>query len=321
MSLAQHHSPVPPPPPPFRPVPVPPAPYRNPAAVADPPNRATDPETTTTGGTALALVATGLLVALALVVRATAVFGLVVVAAIFIPLERLASLHPQKVLRPLWKTDVVHLLVNNILATVGVLAVVVGPAVALRLGLGSTVTGAVGAQPLWLQFTEAVLLTELVGYWAHRASHQVPWLWRFHAVHHSISEMDWLAAGRLHPVDQVFTRACVVLPLIALGFSRQTFGAYLAATTLWAIFIHANVRWTFGPLRWVVATPAYHHWHHTNDAGAVNHNFAGQLPLLDVVFGTCHLPEHEWPATYGIDPPVPETYLGQLAWSFRDVAH
>ena len=160
-------------------------------------------------------------------------------------------------------------------------------------------------------------MTEIAGYWAHRATHRVPWLWRFHAVHHSIAEMDWLAAGRLHPIDQVFTRACVILPLVVLGFGKATFGAYLLFATLWAIFIHANVRFTFGPLRWVVATPAYHHWHHTNDEGAIDHNFAGQIPLIDMVFGTFHLPKGRWPSTYGIDDPIPTTYLGQLAWPFR----
>ncbi len=159
MTLTRPPAAVPPPPPPYRPTPTPPAPYVNPA-------RTPDPEAATVGGGTLALVVTALLVVLALVVRSTAVFGLVIVAAIFIPLERLASLHPQKVLRRMWKTDLVHLLVNNVLATVGVLAVVAVPAVALRLALGTTVTGGVAAQPFWLQFVEAVLLTELVGYWA-----------------------------------------------------------------------------------------------------------------------------------------------------------
>jgi len=240
-----------------------------------------------------------------------------VLAAIFIPIERLASLHPQEVLRPLWKTDLVHLVVNNLLTTVGLVIAIVVPVVLVRGALGTGLTDVVHAQPFWLQFTEALLVAELAGYWAHRATHRVPLLWRFHKVHHSISEMDWLAAGRLHPLDQVFVRSCVILPLVVLGFDRTTFGAYLLFATLWAIFIHANVRFTFGPLRWIVATPAYHHWHHTNDDDAINRNFAGQLPLLDMVFGTFHLPKHRWPSTYGIDERVPITYLGQLAWPFR----
>ena len=300
----------PPPPAPYRPpIPALPAPYR-PESVPPEPGASN-------GGRVLAVLATGALVAVALAVRSTIVFGLIVLAAVFVPLERLAALHPQRVLRRMWKTDLVHLLVNNVLSTIGLVVVIAIPALLLRAAVGSGVQAAVGSQPLWLQFVEALALTEVAGYLAHRATHRVPLLWRFHAVHHSISEMDWLAAGRLHPIDQVFTRSCVILPLFVLGFGKATFGAYLVFATVWAIFIHANVRFTFGPLRWVFATPEFHHWHHTNDAGATNHNFAGQLPVLDLIFGTFHLPGRQWPTSYGIDDAVPETYLGQLAWPFR----
>jgi sterol desaturase/sphingolipid hydroxylase (fatty acid hydroxylase superfamily) len=295
---------VPPPPPPYRPAPPDAAPRVWP-------------------GRLLTLALTGGLVAVAVAVRSNLVFGLVVVAAIFIPLERLLALHrDQRVLRTGWKTDLVHFVVNNLLTTAGLFVVIVAFVVALRAVVGDVPSGlqaAVRSQPFWLQFVEAIAVTDLAGYLAHRATHQVPWLWRFHAVHHSIAEMDWLAAARLHPVDQIFTRACVILPLFVLGFSRATFGAFLVAFTLWAIFIHANVRVTFGPLRWLIATPEYHHWHHTNDAGATNHNFAGMLPLIDVLFRTHHLSSGatRWPRTYGTDEPMPSTYLGQLTAPFR----
>ena len=125
---------------------------------------------------------------------------------------------------------------------------------------------------------EAFLLAEVVQYWAHRAAHTVPVLWRFHKVHHSITELDWLAAARLHPIDQAFIRSCVVIPLFVLGFTSGTFGALLVLFTFQALFIHANVRFTFGPLRYVFATPEFHHWHHADDPRAYNSNFAGELP-------------------------------------------
>ncbi len=142
----------------------------------------------------------------------------------------------------------------------------------------------------------------------------MPVLWRFHRVHHSIEEMDWLAAGRVHPVDQAFTRSCIVLPLVALGFTRATLGAFLVFVTLQALFIHANVRFRFGPLRWLIATPEFHHWHHCDDPAAYNSNFAGEFPLLDLVFGTLHLPAGERPAGYGIAERAPDGYLAQLVW-------
>jgi sterol desaturase/sphingolipid hydroxylase (fatty acid hydroxylase superfamily) len=129
--------------------------------------------------------------------------------------------------------------------------------------------------------------------------------------------MDWLAAAHLHPIDQVWTRSCIVLPLFALGFSRATFGGFLAFTTFQAIFVHANVRLTFGPLRWVIATPEFHHWHHANDPAAYNSNFAGEFPWIDALFGTLYLPAGQMPAGYGVDDHQPPGYLAQLAWPFR----
>jgi sterol desaturase/sphingolipid hydroxylase (fatty acid hydroxylase superfamily) len=131
--------------------------------------------------------------------------------------------------------------------------------------------------------------------------------------------MDWLAAGRLHPLDSVFTRAVTILPLYVVGFTRATFGAYLVVTAIQAIFIHANVRFRFGPLRWVTATPEFHHWHHAAEPQAANKNFAGNLPVLDVIFGTRYLPNH-MPAKYGMGEDAPRGYLAQLSWPFADQA-
>jgi len=263
--------------------------------------------------------ATLALLLLALRVRSGLVFGLVVLAAIFVPLEKAFALHPRPARRPRWRTDIVHLAVNQLLTGVGVVVVAGAAIVSVRWAVPRGVQDAVGNQPGWLQLVEALLVADVAGYWAHRASHQVPFLWRFHKVHHSIEEMDWLAAGRLHPIDQTFTRACAAVPLYLLGFSRATFGGWLIVLTLSAIFIHANVRFRFGPLRWVITTPEYHHWHHTAEQAGLNRNFAGQLPLLDVLFGTAHLPDR-WPDRYGLAEPTPDGYLAQLAWPFRSQA-
>ncbi|MGI8663656.1 MAG: sterol desaturase family protein [Acidimicrobiales bacterium] len=260
--------------------------------------------------------ATLALLLLGLAVRSGIVYGLVVLAVIFIPLEKLLALHPRRILRARWRTDVVHLVVNQVFSGVGVIAFAVIGVIALRWAVPAGLQDAVAAQPGWSQLIEALLVADFAGYWAHRATHQVPLLWRFHKVHHSIEEMDWLAAGRLHPLDQSFTRACSAVPLYLLGFSRATFGGWLIVLTLSAIFIHANVRLRFGALRWVITTPEYHHWHHTAEAAGVNTNFAGQLPLLDLLFGTAHLPDR-WPHRYGIDEPTPAGYLAQLVWPFR----
>ncbi len=249
---------------------------------------------------ALAVLTTALMLG-ALTLRTRAAFGLVALAAVLIPIERLLSLHPQRVFRRGWATDVVHLVVDNLLSGIGVLVGVIAVGLALRAIVPSGLRQEVAKQQAWLQFGEALLLANLAFYWAHRAAHAVPLLWRFHKVHHAITEMDWLASGHLHPVDQAIQRTAAIVPLFALGFSKATFGAFLVATTVQAIVVHSNVRLRFGAVRWVIATPEFHHWHHAVDPIARDRNFAGEFPLLDRLFGTIYLPKHEWPTGYGID--------------------
>ena len=158
----------------------------------------------------------------------------------------------------------------------------------------------------------ALVVNEIGGYWGHRWSHQIPFLWRFHAVHHSAEEIDWLVTAKAHPVDMFFTRLCATVPLYVLGLAQPlgTKADYVpvivtAISMYWAYFIHANVNWRFGPLEWLISTPAFHHWHHTNDgAEFINKNFAATFPWIDKFFGTLYLPS-SWPSKYGCDTPVP----------------
>lgn len=265
------------------------------------------------GGIALGAVTAALLLG-ALAVRSGVIFGLVALAAVFIPLEKVFALHPRKVFRTGWTTDVVHFLVNNLLTLAGVIVAVVFVGRALHAVIPVGARDAIASWPFGVQFAIALAVAELCGYWGHRATHRVPVLWRFHKVHHSIEEMDWLAAAHLHPIDQAFTRSCVVLPLYALGFSRATFGAYLIVATILAIFVHANVRIRLPGIRWLIGTPEYHHWHHAHHEQAMHKNFAS-LPVVDAIFGTLHLPT-AWPERYGIDEPQPAGYLRQLVWPF-----
>jgi sterol desaturase/sphingolipid hydroxylase (fatty acid hydroxylase superfamily) len=175
----------------------------------------------------------------------------------------------------------------------------------------------IAAQPLWLQFVEILLVVDFMTYWVHRAFHQLTWLWSFHAIHHSSRQMDWLAGSRMHVVDVLATRSFAYLPVFVLGFAPAALYAYLVFVSVHAVFIHANLRWRFPGLRWVLATPEYHHWHHTSDEEGLDKNFAGFLPLWDLVFGTAYQPAH-WPKKYGtVNFQPPEDYVGQLTYPFR----
>jgi sterol desaturase/sphingolipid hydroxylase (fatty acid hydroxylase superfamily) len=172
-------------------------------------------------------------------------------------------------------------------------------------------------QPRWLQVLEVLLLGDLIAYWAHRLFHARA-LWPFHAVHHSSREVDWLSSVRLHPVNDVLTRLAQSLPLLLLGFPPNILVAYVPFLTLYALFLHANVSWDFGPLRVVLASPAFHRWHHTTEAEGLDKNFAGLFPFLDLLFGTLYLPQGRSPQRFGIlGDQVPPRLWSQLAYPFR----
>jgi sterol desaturase/sphingolipid hydroxylase (fatty acid hydroxylase superfamily) len=147
----------------------------------------------------------------------------------------------------------------------------------------------------------------------------VPFLWRFHSVHHSIERMDWVASARLHPIDQAFTQACAIAPLVVLGFGGGAFAGIAVVFTLLALFQHANVRLRFPGLRWVINTPEWHHWHHAVDPEARDKNFG--LPVIDRLFGTAYLPKGRRPSGFGVSDPVPdEGWWRHLAYPFTRAA-
>jgi sterol desaturase/sphingolipid hydroxylase (fatty acid hydroxylase superfamily) len=265
-------------------------------------------------------VVTGLVFAAALVAafltRPHAGVGIALLFLIFVPIEKLFALRRQKVLRRGIATDLTHLLVNNLLVTAAVFVVVVISALPLVWVRAIDIEGAL---PAPVSISLAVVLVFVGSYWGHRLTHTVPQLWRFHAVHHSIEQMDWVAAGRLHPLDSAFTQAFTVMPLVVLGYDGRVFAGVTIVITLLAIFQHANVRLRFPYLRWVINTPEWHHWHHSVDAEARDKNFG--LPIVDRIFGTAYLPKDRRPTGFGTTAPVPPTgYLQHLAYPFTKSA-
>jgi sterol desaturase/sphingolipid hydroxylase (fatty acid hydroxylase superfamily) len=240
-----------------------------------------------------------------------------IIALIFVPLERILALHPeQKVFRQNWLNDLAYLFLNGIFITIG-LVVFVGTALTgINQFMPEGIEGAVRAQPIWLQAIEAIVIADIGFYLAHRSFHTVPFLWRFHLIHHSIEEMDWLAAYRVHPVDQILTKSASLIPILALGFSELALAIYGSIYMWQSILIHSNTRIRYGPLRWILASPQFHHWHHANERSAYDKNFAAQLPFIDALAGTLFLPEKRMPGKYGTDVDVPAFYHQQMVFPF-----
>jgi lathosterol oxidase len=243
--------------------------------------------------------------------------NLFLLALVFVPLERaFARLPQQTTFRFGWTTDGAHFMVSH-LAVQALTFMTLLPATSIAaLWQPEALQRTIRGQPLLLQTLEILVLADFTQYWVHRAFHAVPWLWRFHAIHHSSRALDWLAGSRLHVVDVVVTRGLVLVPVFLLGFAQPALYAYLLFVSFHAVFIHANVRFRFGRLDRVIATPRTHHWHHA--VRPIDKNFAVHLPVIDAVFGTLHLPGDEWPSAYGIEgDPVPEGWGAQLRYPFR----
>jgi sterol desaturase/sphingolipid hydroxylase (fatty acid hydroxylase superfamily) len=245
--------------------------------------------------------------------------SLAILVAIFVPLERLFAAHSQKVLRKEIWTDLGYYFLNGLLLTL-LLSVPIGLAAwALHRVVPAGLLETVAAWPLWGRVLATLVASEVGYYWGHRLSHTIPFLWRFHAIHHSAEQMDFLVASRAHPLDLVFSRFCALVPIYVLGLavpanlkSSQLPILVTLVTFAWGYFIHANLRWRLGPLEWLISTPGFHHWHHTR-SGPIDRNFASTLPWLDWLFGTHYLP-NELPAEYGIKARMPDSLTEQLAY-------
>jgi sterol desaturase/sphingolipid hydroxylase (fatty acid hydroxylase superfamily) len=220
----------------------------------------------------------------------------------------------QPPLREGWRLDLVYFGVNHL--AIGVFLVVSTHFAhdAFGWAVNAWTQTKVNALPGIARFVLIILAADLAEYVLHRAFHEVPWLWRIHAIHHSPSSMDWLSGSRLHFLEPLATRSLILVPIFLLGFPQDTIFAYLIFVSVQSTLIHSNIRLNAGWLRYVIVTPQFHHWHHASDAEAIDRNYTAHTPLWDLLFGTWHLPKDRWPVQYGTVKPVPGGMLGQLLY-------
>lgn len=241
-------------------------------------------------------------------------------ALVFVPIERTLGRRAQRTLRPEWRTDLAYYFVSHVLVQFILIMVTASTTTIAGFAASASLQGWIQALPVWAQFLLAVFIADLAQALLHRAYHNIPLLWRLHAIHHSSRHMDWLAGSRIHIIEIVLTRSAVLVPLVCLGFSQPAVNAYVILVGLQAVLAHANLGIRFGWLEYVLVLPRYHHWHHARERAYVDVNYAIHLPLVDMLMGTFKLPRGgEWPDEYGILKPetVPEGILAQHLAPFR----
>ena len=243
---------------------------------------------------------------------------LLLMAVIFVPIEMVFPKNKnQTKFHEEWRTDLVYFVVSHLfIQFFGVITQQPAKLFFGWIGLDG-VHRWVQNLPFVIELLFAFLITDLFQYWAHRIFHSHHYLWRFHSVHHSTQHMDWLAGSRTHFVDIFVTRSMAFIPLYVFGFSDITFNTYIVFMAIHAVLIHANTRINFGFLKYIIATPQYHHWHHCEDPKYYGKNFATIFPFIDKIFGTYYLPGNEWPEGTGLhEAHYPKGYLKQMIYPF-----
>jgi sterol desaturase/sphingolipid hydroxylase (fatty acid hydroxylase superfamily) len=241
---------------------------------------------------------------------------LLLMALIYVPLERIWPQYPEQgTFRKGWTQDVVYFMSTHL--PIQILSfLVLLPATQATKYLGVPALQQLIARMPWLlQFFFAIVAADIAEYFIHLALHKVPFLWRFHAIHHSSKALDWIAGSRSHFVDDTLVRGFILVPLM-LGFSQSIILAYLVFVTLHATWTHCN----FGPnAKWLekfLVMPRFHHWHHTSQKEAIDKNFAIHFPWIDRIFGTYYYPE-TWPEAYGLaGEEISPNFLGQTIEPF-----
>ena len=223
----------------------------------------------------------------------------------------------QPVFRLGWQTDFSHFVFNHFI--VGLILLIVNFAVhrLFQWALYPALQSAIQALPFVVELFLIILVADFVQYWTHRAYHEVPFLWRFHSVHHSAKYMDWMAGSRQHVFELIVTRVAVLGVIYVAGFSKEVMDFYIIVVGFQAVFNHANVSLPWGPLKYLLVTPDFHHWHHSSDREALDRNYAAHFAFLDYLFGTAVKSDRRFPDKYGVlGDYMPEGFAKQQLFPF-----
>ena len=177
--------------------------------------------------------------------------------------------------------------------------------------------------PVWAQLLIMFIIADFIQWNVHRMLHRVPWLWKFHQVHHSVKEMGFAAQFRFHFVETLVYKSAQYIPLAMIGFGIEQF----FVVHMFSVFIghlnHANLDWSYGPLGYVLNNPRMHIWHHAKALPPEHKygmNFGLSLSIWDYLFGTAYVPKSGKNIEIGFDGDerFPHDFTGQLTYPFKE---
>ncbi len=244
---------------------------------------------------------------------------------IFILIEKLFPLYKnQAIFRKDWQIDLTHFLVNHFI--VGLVLLTVNFMIhrvfgwMIQTNFQQFIQHIIFLPQLFL----CVLVADFMQYWTHRAYHEMPFLWKFHSVHHSAKTMDWIAGSRMHVLELICTRVCILGPIYVFGFEKSVMDAYIIIVGFQAVFNHANVHLPWGAIKYFLVTPDFHHWHHSSDDIAIDKNYAAHFSFLDYIFGSAISKEkmgnQKFPEKYGVvGDYVPSGFINHQIFPFTKI--
>lgn len=246
------------------------------------------------------------------------ILAFLVSAILFIFLEKVfPKYRDQAILRPEWQLDSFYFCFNHLLITILLLVGNYFVTKVFGWAINDNFQTWIQSLPILAQVVILIFCADFVLYWSHRAFHENKYLWKFHAVHHSVEYMDWMAGSRNHVVQTFIDRCLALVPLYLLGTSKEALDIYVSFAAVQAVYVHSNIGIPLGPLKYILATPQYHHWHHSSQLPAIDTNYAVHMPFYDRLFGTYHMPDEHWPSHYGTTKRLPRTYIGQFVHPFQ----
>jgi len=141
-------------------------------------------------------------------------------------------------------------------------------------------------KPFLVQVVTGLLVTDFAIFFSHWVRHKVAPLWHIHSIHHSETAINPATLFRQHPLDPVASAVFAYLPLALLGGSIWAGTLLVVFGTAWGMYAHSDLPMTWGPLKYILVTPAYHRIHHSIEGRHWDKNFGHMFTFWDWLFGT-----------------------------------
>ena len=176
--------------------------------------------------------------------------------------------------------------------------------------------------PMWSQLLVFFIVLDFVQWFTHSLLHKYPFFWKYHKVHHSVKEMGFAAHLRYHWMENILYKPLKTFGVMIL-FGFEPTQAYIVHFIAIAIghINHANIKITWGPLKYIFNNPVMHLYHHayTIPEGTYGVNFGISLSLWDYIFKTDYIPEDSGTIELGFpgDEVFPKDFVSQNTYGFK----